>query len=292
MPDPAPIASPRIEVAPPSRPPPAEAQALPPAAAPALPPAAAPAGEMPLPSMLRLARAAAAEGVATLHLLVPRRASVLGQAPLPALAAIEAAAAAEPALALGWVPLRHAFGRLPNPGTLWRRDGARLAVDGGVALVGTLLAVLRALSPGGEAALARAAALLARAELGALPRREVAGQPQAAEGEAFLGVAVREMEPALTADIFFDLPPPRPFGDPLPGLQAWASAGAPLPWRVLLLAEPGLGGIEGPAMLGWWLRHLAAECVLSEALLSAPAEAVLAARPDLVLTLAAEPDTG
>ena len=74
----------------------------------------------------------------------------------------------------------------------------------------------------------------------------------------------------------------------MPGLEAWSAPAAPLPWRVVVLAAPGLGGSAGPARLGWWLRWLVAECVLSEALHIAAPEAALGPQPDLVLTLAPE----
>lgn len=243
----------------------------------------------PLGALHRIARGLAAGPVATLHLVLPRRASVLAAQADPALTPLERDAAAEPTLAAGWVPLRQAFARLPNPGPLWRQDGENLAIEGGLALVETLLAVLRVLRPDAAEQIGRAAAILARADLAALPRREVADGSGPAAGPAFMGIAMRETEPALTADIFYDLPPPRPMAQPLPGLEAWASQGAPLPWRVVVMTEAGLGGSAGPAFAGWWLRHLVAECVVSEALATVDPAAILATRPDLVLTLAREP---
>jgi hypothetical protein len=226
--------------------------------------------------------AAGLGGTTALHLLIPRRAGVLSGAPLTAL---EQAAAAQPDLARGWVPLRQAFARQPNPGALWRDDGSRLAIEGTLVVAETLLAVLRLLRPDAAEALARAAAILARADLPALPRRPLAE----AGGPSFMGVAVGETEPALGADIFHDLPPPRPMAPPMPGLEAWSCPGAPLPWRVIVMTEAGLGGSAGPAALGWWLHTLAAECVVSEALATVDPAAILATRPSLVLTLAKEP---
>jgi hypothetical protein len=238
--------------------------------------------------LLRLALAAAPAGTGLLHLLVPSRAAVLSPEEAPAFLALEAAIAAEPRLAADWVPLRHAFAADPAPQALWRRDGRRLSVEGGLLLLGTLLGVLRARLPGEAAALARAAAVLARADLAGLPRRDLPAPPPAA-APAFLGIPVRETEPALTEAIFFDLPPPRALAG-LPGLEAWSSPAAPLPWRLVVLAQPGLGGSAHPASPGWWLRWLVAECVLSEALESAPPSAALGLRPGLVLTLAAAPE--
>jgi len=244
--------------------------------------------------MLRLAEPLLAAGITSLHLLVPRRSTVVGGLPLELLTPLEEAAASRPALARGWLPLRHAFAHRPQPTVLWRADGARLSVEGGLALMETLLAALRACRPDAAAPLARIATLFARAELTALPRRDVAQTAAEAAvpapGGAFFGIAVRETEAALAGDdLFYDMPPPRPIGEPSPGLEAWSSAGAPLPWRVLLLAAEGLGGSAGPSAPGWWLRHMAMECVFSEALATARPEAVIAARPDLVLTLAPEP---
>ncbi|WP_439595429.1 hypothetical protein [Falsiroseomonas sp.] len=253
------------------------------------PPAAPPELPFPLGTLQDLARQAAAARVPVLHLLVPARGSVLGGGPANGLAPLEELAAARPLLAQDWVPLRHAFARLPNPGVLWRHNGHGLTVEGGLAVLTTLLAVLQLRRPEAAAGLARAAALVARADLATLPRREIPAEPGDVAGLSFLGVAVGETEPALTAAIFADQPPPRPVGEVLPGLEAWSAAGAPLPWRVVLLAEPDLGGSAHPARLGWWLRWLVAECVISEALHIARPEAVLGAQPDLVLTLAAEP---
>ncbi|MGK7866227.1 hypothetical protein [Falsiroseomonas sp. E2-1-a20] len=248
-----------------------------------------PAPEMPPPlgAMLEIARHAATAGVPVLHLLVPRRASMPGGHPMPGLAALEAAAGRAPLLAQDWLPLRHAFARATNPAALWRQDGLRLSVEGSLAVLGTLLAVLRLRRPEAATVLDRAHRLVSRADVSALPRREIVGE---AGSPSFLGVASPETEPALPADLFADQPEPRAVGEALPGLQAWRQPGAPLPWRVVVMAEPGLGGSTGPAQLGWWLRVLAAETVLSEALhLAAPA-AVVAAQPDLLLTLAAEPE--
>jgi hypothetical protein len=126
-----------------------------------------------------------------------------------------------------------------------------------------LVGALRQKLPQDASDLARAEALLAAAEA-TLARRAGAG---------------------LTEAIFAELPRPRPLAG-LPGLEAWHSPGAPLPWRVLLLAEPGLGGSAHPGAPGWWLRWLVAETVLSEALDVAEAEAVLGPEPGLILTLA------
>ncbi|MGG5811548.1 hypothetical protein [Falsiroseomonas sp. CW058] len=230
-----------------------------------------------------LAAAADAAGIALLHLAVPGRDAVLAPGSPTGFDALEAEAATLPAVARDWVPLRAAFARDPNPGTLWRRDGRRLSVEGGVALLRTLLAVLRARLPAEAGVLARAEALVERPDLAALPRRDAAGAG-GEEGPAFLGVPVHETEPDLTEAIFFDLPAPRRLRA-VAGLEAWTSAGAPLPWRVLLLATPGLGGSAGPAAPGWWLRYLVAECVISEALPTAPPEAALAVQPGLILTL-------
>ncbi|WP_203071737.1 hypothetical protein [Falsiroseomonas ponticola] len=293
-PAPPPPAPPPPAPPPPAPPPPASPPpAPPPQAAPPPPPSPLVADLAALPpplgALLRVARGLAAGPVPTLHLVLPRRAAVLAGISDPAPTPLERAAAGEPALAAGWVPLRQAFARLPNPGALWRQDGQRLAIEGGLALVETLLAVLRVLRPDAAEAIARAAAILARADLAALPRREIAEEGGPATGPAFLGVAMRETEPALTADLFAGLPPPRPMAQPLPGLEAWASPGAPLPWRLVVMTEPGLGGSAGPAAAGWWLRQLCAECVVSEALATVDPAAILATRPDLVLTLAREP---
>jgi hypothetical protein len=239
--------------------------------------------------MQALARLAEAAGRPVLHLLVPARGAVLGGAATPGLAALENLAAARPLLARDWVPLRHAFGRQPQPATLWRLDGRSLSVEGCVALLTTLLAVLKLRYPKATADLARAASLLARADLATLPRRDLPPASAAPGPEAFLGVSVAETEPALPEGLFADLPTPRAMGPTLPGLEAWCTAAAPLPWRVVVLAEPGLGGSAEPARIGWWLRRLVAECVISEALHIARPEAALGPEPDLVLTLAAEP---
>jgi hypothetical protein len=236
--------------------------------------------------MLDLARHAAAAGVPILHFLVPRRASMPGGVAMPGLAALEAAAARWPLLAEDWVPLRHAFARFTNPAALWRQDGERLSVEGALALLSTLLAALRLRRPEAQVVLDRAHRLVSRADVSALPRREIAGEAAAV---SFLGVASPETEPALPAGLFADQPEPRQVGEGLPGLQAWRQPGAPLPWRVVVMAEPGLGGSDGPSQLGWWLRLLAAETVLSEALHLAPPAAVVSAQPDLLLTLATEP---
>jgi len=237
--------------------------------------------------MQALARLAAATGRPVLHMLVPARGSVLGSA--SRLVALEALAASRPLLARDWVPLRHAFALQPQPATLWRLDGYSLSVDGCVALLTTLLAVLQLRYPGAHADLARAANLLARADLATLPRRDLPPAAAAPPAEAFLGVSVAETEPALPGELFADLPAPRAMGPTLPGLEAWSTAAAPLPWRVVVLAEPGLGGSADPARIGWWLRRMVTECVISEALHIARPEAALRPEPDLVLTLAAEP---
>lgn len=267
----------------------APAEADPGAPAPAPQPVAAalpttPAANPKLRPLQALAAAAEPASIALLHLVLPGRAAVLTPDQAPAFAALEAEAAALPAIARDWVPLAAAFARQPNPAILWRHDATRLSIEGGVTLLGMLLAVLRLKLPGEAGPLARAAAIVARADLAALPRRDIPGSDT--DAPAFLGIASRETEPALTEAIFFDLPAPKPL--PLhPGIEAWSSPGAPLPWRVLLLAEAGLGGSAGPAALGWWLKHLAAECVISEALPTALPEAALAVRPGLILTLAA-----
>lgn len=246
---------------------------------------AAPAGK-PVAPVLRplqaMAEAAEAAGISVLHLALPSRVDVLAPEAAPDFMAMEAEAAGLPLLARDWVPLRAAFGRDPNPSTLWRRDGRRLSVEGGFALLAALLSVLRVRLPAEAAGLARAEAILSRADLVTLPRRHVAQT----EGEAlaFLGVTVWETEPALTEAVFANLPQPRQLSAQV-GLEAWHCPGAPLPWRVLLLASPGLGGSASPAALGWWLRYLVAECVLSEALPTAPPAAALAVQPGLILTL-------
>jgi len=244
---------------------------------------------MPLDAMLALARLATLERRPVLHLLVPARRAWPGAAAPPALTELEGLAAARPELARDWVPLRHAFARHPQPATLWRLDGRSLTVEGCVALLSTLLSVLHLRHPKARAQLARAAALLARLDLAALPRRDLPPEAATPQREAFLGVSVAETEPAVPANLFADLPAPQATGPALPGLEAWSSPAAPLPWRVVVLAEPGLGGSAGPAQPGWWLRRMVAECVISEALHIAPPEAALGQRPDLLLTLAAEP---
>lgn len=241
----------------------------------------------PLGAFFALARQAAAAGVPVFHMLVPARGSVLGAA--PAMAGLEELVASRPLLARDWVPLRQAFARQPGAGALWRQNGRALSVEGGVALLGVLLAVLRLRRPESEAQLLRAADLLARADLTSRPRRPVVAEPGDAASPTFFGMAVAETEPALSPEIFADQPAPRLLGPALPGLETWSAAAAPLPWRVVLLAEPGLGGSDGPARLGWWLRWMVAECVISEALHLARPEAALGPQPDLVLTLAAEP---
>ena len=190
-------------------------------------------------------------------------------------------AASLPWLARDWVPLRQAFARDPQPLALWRHDGQRLTVEGMLQAVRLLLAVLRLRAPDQAAALDRAEALLARADPIGLPRREI-GE---ATGLSFLGVPVHETAPDFGDDLFADQPAPLAAAPADAGFEAWRTPGAPLAWRVVLLAEPGLGGSEGPARLGWWLRRLVQECVLSEALHQAPPEAVAEAAPELVLTL-------
>jgi hypothetical protein len=231
--------------------------------------------------MQALAAALRDAGIPCLHIVVPPRGAVLGAAPeaLP----LEQQAAGLPLLAQDWVPLRQAFARQAQPMALWRQDGRRLTVEGTLTLLRLLLAVLRLRFPEHEAALVRAMALADRAEPGALPRREIGEE----SGLSFLGVPVRETEPALPDDLFTDLPPPQPLGPEVEGVEAWRSPAAPLPWRLVLLATPGLAGSAGPAALGWWLRRLCAECVISEALDSAPPAAVVEAAPTLVVTLVA-----
>jgi hypothetical protein len=56
---------------------------------------------------------------------------------------------------------------------------------------------------------------------------------------------------------------------------------------MLLLTTPGLGRVDHPAMPGWWLRHLVAECMISEALETAPPGPVLGVRPGVVVTFSA-----
>ncbi|MDO9502762.1 MAG: hypothetical protein Q7J52_21895, partial [Falsiroseomonas sp.] len=257
------------------------------------PPALGPDPDPPLPPplapMQALARLAEAAGRPVLHLLVPARGSVLGGAASPGLAALEELAASRPLLARDWVPLRHAFARLPQPATLWRLDGCSLSVEGCAALLTTLLAVLQLRYPKAAGDLAGAASLIARADLAALPRRDLPPSSASPGRQAFLGVSVAETEPALPEALFADLPTPRAMGPALPGLEAWSTVAAPLPWRVVVLAEPGLGGSAEPARIGWWLRRMVAECVISEALHIARPEAALGPEPDLVLTLAAEP---
>jgi hypothetical protein len=273
----------------PPAPPPAPAPSAPAEPPPALA-AEHDAGPEPASLADRLRRLAAAvpAGTALLHLVVPSRAATLSPEAAPAFLALEAEAAADPRLAADWVPLRHAFAADPAAPSLWRHDGRRLSIEGGLLVLRAVLAVLRARLPGEAATLARAEAVLARADLAGLPRRDP--PDAAAEGApAFLGVPVRETEPALTEAIFFDLQPPRALAG-LPGLEAWASPAAPLPWRVVVLTQPGLGGSAHPSALGWWLRWLVAECVVSEALESAPPGAVLGLQPGLVLTLAQVPE--
>jgi hypothetical protein len=156
-------------------------------------------------------------------------------------------------------------------------------MEGALALLRVLLAVCRARLPGQEAAIARAGGILDRADFASRPRRELPAQ----EGRSFLGIPLRETEPVLSEDqIFFDLQPPALLPG-LPGLDAWSCRGAPLPWRMLLLASPGLGASDHPSAPGWWLRHLAAECLISEALDAAPPEPVLGVNPGLIVTVSA-----
>lgn len=227
-------------------------------------------------------------GIPVLHVLVPPRSAVVGAeaATHPALA-LEQEAASWPLLAQDWLPLRQAFARDAQPMALWRHDGARVTVEGQMVLLRLLLAALRLRHPGQLQALTRAEALAARADLAALPRREIPANAGEAAGPAFLGVIARETEPALTDSIFADLPDPHPIGPETEGVEAWRSPGAPLPWRIVLLTTPGLGGSAAPAMLGWWLRRLSVECVVSEALELAPPAALVDAAPNLVVTLAA-----
>ena len=220
-------------------------------------------------------------GIAVLHLLIPPRSAVLEAA--SGMAALEAEAAAFPQIARGWVPLRQAYAREPQPLALWRHDGRLLTVEGTLVAVRLLLAVLRLRAPDQAAALDRAEVLIARADPAVLPRRGIGEET----GLSFLGIPMRETEPALGDDLFADQRAPEAAAAPDAGFEAWRTPGAPLPWRVIVLAEPGLGGSAGPAAFGWWLRRLAQECVISEALHQAPPEAVAEAAPDLVVTLAA-----
>jgi hypothetical protein len=282
-------------VSPPPAPPPAPpsrspAAAPPPATAPAprpeIPaPHAAP-DAPPLRAMHAMALALHRAGIPVLHALIPPRGAVVrrGQAEPnahPALA-LEQQAAAWPLLAQDWLPLRQALARDAQPMALWRHDGQQLTVEGQMVLLRLLLSALRLRHPAMASALIRAEAIIARADLACLPRREI-GE---ASGPSFLGVMARETEPALTERIFADLPPPVPIAPAATGVEAWRNMAAPLPWRVVVLTVPGLGGSTGPALIGWWLRRLAAECVLSEALEIAPPGALVDAAPNLVLTLA------
>jgi outer membrane biosynthesis protein TonB len=281
-PKPAPAATPPPAAAPPPRPAPPPA-AAPPRAAPE-PPTPAPAASNPAPllrSLNMLSEAAAAASVGLLHLVIPDRDAVLRAGGASPFAALEAEAAGLPAVARNWVPLRAAFEHEQNPGILWRADGLRPTVEGTVATLRVLLTILRARLPGEAGAVARARFILDRADLASRPRRDLPAE----EGPAFFGQPLRETEPVLDERIFFDLPRPTLLPG-LAGIEAWTSRGAPLPWRILLLTTPGLGGSPGPVALGWWLRHLATECVISDALLAAPPEAALAVKPGLILTLA------
>ncbi len=238
----------------------------------------------PLRPLLALAGAAEAAGIPVLHLLLPDRDAVLATS--RRFDALESAAAREPLLARDWLPLRQAFARAPRPAALWRADG-RLAVEGCEAALRLLLAALHLRLPAQAAGLRRATSLLDRADLAARPRRPATPSDSATAAVAtFLGTAPPETEPALDEAIFSGLPAPRP----LPagaGVEAWTAQGAPLPLRLLLLAAPGLGGSDHPARPGWWLRHLFAECVISEALDTAAPEAALSLAPGLILTLSA-----
>jgi hypothetical protein len=282
MPEPEPAPEPEPEPVPEPVPEPEPAPAPPPEPEPE--PAPAPPPE-PVHAALRPLQALslhlAPRGIALLHLRVPPRAAIL--AADPEATAEEVEAASLPWLAQDWVPLRQALARDPQPLALWRHDGQRLTVEGMLQVVRLLLAVLRLRAPAQAAALDRAEALVARADPAALPRREIG----AATGQTFLGVPVRETEPDFGDELFADLPPPIAAASADAGFEAWRTQGAPFAWRVVLLAEPGLGGSAGPASLGWWLRRLVQECVLAEALHEAPPAAVAEAAPDLVLTLSA-----
>lgn len=238
----------------------------------------------PLRPLLALAEAAEATRTPLLHLVLPDRDALLATS--PRFDALEDAAARTPLLARDWLPLRHAFARAPRPAAFWRADG-RLSVEGCEAALRLLLAALRLRLPAHAAGLDRAARILDRADLAARPRRPATPSDSAAAAVAtFLGTAPPQTEPALDEAIFSGLPAPRP----LPaggGLEAWTAHGAPLPFRLLLLAAPGLGGSDRPARPGWWLRHLTAECVISETLGTAPPEAALALQPGLILALSA-----
>jgi len=227
-----------------------------------------------------------AADLATLHLVLPARAAVLDAEAEVGMLALEAEAGHLPLVARDWVPLRQAFARVAQPMTLWRHDGQRLTVEGMLAAVRLLVAVLRVRAAQEAIGLVRFEALLARADPSALPRRDIdLADGGAAAGLVFLGTTVRETEPALGDDIFADQPPPEPAIPAAPGFEAWRTPGAPLPWRIVLLTGPGLGGSAGPAALGWWLRRLAQECVVSEALGTASPDSVAEAMPDLVITL-------
>jgi hypothetical protein len=240
-----------------------------------------------LAQLARIAMRLSAAGVGLLHLPIPPRASVFGLQAGPT--EREKAAMDLPSLAEDWIPLRAALVRQGQPMALWRHDGERQTVEGTLVALRLLLAVLRLRGSLPEGALLRAESLVARADPAALPRREVTDDAPPAEaaalGLAFLGVVPRETEPDLTEALFADLPQPVPVGQANPGLEGWRSPGAPLALRLAVLTTPGLGGSASTAKLGWWLRWLVRDLVIAETLADTSPAALLAAPPDLVITL-------
>jgi hypothetical protein len=252
------------------------------------PPALAPtAGDPLLAQLAEIAARLSVAGVALLHMPVPPRAAVFGLQAGPT--EREKAAMELPILAADWIPLRAALAREAQPMALWRQDGERQTVEGTLVALRLLLAVLRLRGSLPDGALLRAEALAERADPAALPRREVTDDPPAADaaalGLAFLGIVPRETEPDLTEALFADLPHPVPVGQTRAGLEGWRSPGAPLVLRLALLTTPGLGGSASAARLGWWLRWLVRDLVIAETLAEVSPAALLAAPPDLVLTL-------
>ena len=277
---------------PPIQPPPLAADpafVIAPTPAPGPAPAAlAPAvGDPVLAQLAEIAVALNAAGVGLLHMPVPPRASVFGLQAGPT--EREKAAMELPSLAADWIPLRAALARQAQPMALWRHDGERQTVEGTLVALRLLLAVLRLRGSLPDGALLRAEALVERADPAALPRREVTDDPPAADaaglGLAFLGIVPRETEPDLTEALFADLPHPVPVGQTKAGLEGWRSPGAPLVLRLAVLTTPGLGGSASAARLGWWLRWLVRDLVIAETLADTSPAALLAAPPDLVLTL-------